>query len=170
MGKGQRATRRSGAVGNHERRVPVDRPARHGRKTSSVGRVEGVVRCSARAWPDRAVRRIVLLLGVFVGAVAAGVAGLLAPVSVSSPAKVTGCGSAAAPDPSLGQAEDERGGAGKLVVDAAAPERSHMRQCLMDLDDRRIWMTTLAVVGALALVAVVVFGGVTKQSPLSQKH
>jgi len=38
----------------------------------------------------------------------------------------------------------------------------------MDLDDRRIWMTTVAVVGALALVAVVVFGGVTKQSPLSE--
>jgi F420-0:gamma-glutamyl ligase len=38
----------------------------------------------------------------------------------------------------------------------------------MDLDDRRISMTTLAVVGALAIVAVVVFGGVTKQSPLSQ--
>jgi len=113
---------------------------------------------------------MVLLLGVFVGAVAVavGVAGFLAPISVSSRQNMSGCGSAAAPDPSADQAEDERGGAGKPVVDAAAPERSHSRQCLMDLDDRRIWMTTVAVVGALALVAVVVFGGVTKQSPLSE--
>ena len=147
----------------------IDWPVTGGRHRRSGGLKE-FVRYSARALPDRAVRRIVLLLGVFVGAVAVavGVAGLLAPISVSSPAKVIGCGSAAAPDPSLGQAEDERGGAGKQIVDAAAPERSHSRQCLMDLDDRRIWMTTLAVVGALAVVAVVVFGGVTKQSPLSQ--
>ena len=58
------------------------------------------MRYSAGASPDRVVRRIVLSLGVFVGAVtvAAGVVGLLAPISVSSQQNVVGCGSAVAPD------------------------------------------------------------------------
>ena len=128
------------------------------------------MRYSAGASPDRVVRRIVLSLGVFVGAVtvAAGVVGLLAPISVSSQQNVVGCGSAVAPDLSAARAEDERSGAGKPVIDEAAPERSYTRLCLMDLDDRRTWMITVAVVGALAIIGVLVFGGLTHRSPLSR--
>jgi hypothetical protein len=82
------------------------------------------VRYSAGAPPDRAVRRIVLFVGVVIGAVtvALGVLGLLAPIWVSSPEKVVGCRSAVAHDLSAARAEDERSGSGKPVVDAAAPD------------------------------------------------
>lgn len=83
------------------------------------------MRYSEGASPDRAVRRMVLFLGVLVAAVtvAVGVVGLLAPISISSQQKVIGCGSALAPNLSAARAKDERNGAEKPVSDEAAPRR-----------------------------------------------
>ena len=130
------------------------------------------MRYSAGVSPDRAMRRMVLFFGVLVGAVtvAVGVVGLVAPISISSQQKMVGCGSAVAPDLSAARAKDERNGAAKPVSDEDAPDKSYTRLCLMDLDDRRIWMVTAAVVGTLTLVGILVFGHATKRSPPSQLH
>jgi hypothetical protein len=136
-------------------------------KQAGAGGQEEPMKYSAGLSPDRTVRRMVLSLGVLVGAVtvAVGVVGLPAPVSISSQQEVVGCGSPVAPDLSAARATDERTGAGKPVTDEAAPDKSYTRLCLMGLDDRRIWMVTAAVVGTLTLVGILVFGRATRRPP-----
>jgi hypothetical protein len=122
---------------------------------------------SRSASPERAMRRMVVFLGVLVGAmtVAVGVVGLLAPVSAPSQQNAVQCGSALAPDLSAARSKDERIGTGEPVIDEAAPDKSYTRLCVTNLDDRRIWMLTAAVVGMLALVGTLVFNGATRRPP-----
>jgi hypothetical protein len=113
------------------------------------------------------VRRIILFVGLFLGAVAVivGVAGLLAPVSVSPEDKTVRCGSAVAPDLSAARAEDDLSAANVPVLDEVIADINYTRLCQMDLVDRRIWTISLAVVGALAIVETLVLRGLWKGAP-----
>lgn len=97
---------------------------------------------------------------MFAGVVAliVGVAGLLAPVSVSPELVKVGCGSAIAPDLSAARANDDESAANFPVPGGVVVDTNFTRLCQLDLEDRRIWTTTLAAVGALAVVGALVLG------------
>jgi hypothetical protein len=116
------------------------------------------------------VRKLILFPGLFLGAVALiiGVVGLLAPVSVSPEGKTVRCGSAVAPDMSAARAEDDRSSANVPVLDEVLVDTNFTRLCQLDLEDRRIWTISLAAVGSLAIMGLLVLRARGTRAPPSQ--
>ena len=109
------------------------------------------------------VRRIVLFAGTV--ALIVGIVGLFAPVSVSPEQRTVGCGSVIAPDLSAARPLDD-GNAANVPVPGGgvAVDTNFTRLCEMNLDDRRIWASTLAAVGAVAIVAALVIGAMSTRA------
>jgi hypothetical protein len=116
------------------------------------------------------VRKLILFLGLFLGAVAliVGIVGLLAPVSVSAEGEIVRCGSAVAPDLSDARAHDDGNAANVPVLDVVLVDTNFTRLCQKDLEDRRLWTISLAVVGALAIPGALVLRAHWAKTPSSQ--
>lgn len=115
-------------------------------------------------------RKLILFLGLFGGAVAliVGIAGLLAPVSVSVEDKTVNCGTAVAPDLSEARANDDRSAANVPVLGGILVDTNFTRLCQMDLEDRRIWTISLAGVGLLTIAGTLALRAWWKRAPPSQ--
>lgn len=94
-------------------------------------------------------------IAIFVGVVAllVGLLGLITPVSVSPFQQSVSCGSVVAPDLSEARSLDDSNAAnvpvdGEIVVDV-----NYTHLCRMELEDRRLWTITVAVLGALMVSA-----------------
>lgn len=98
---------------------------------------------------------MVRLTAVFVGVVAllVGILGLITPVSVSPYRQVVSCGSAIAPDLSEARSLDDTSAANVPVAGEVVVDTDYTQLCRMELEDRRLWTITVAVVGALAMSA-----------------
>lgn len=98
---------------------------------------------------------MVRLTAVFVGVVAllVGILGLIAPVSVSPYQQVVSCGSAIGPDLSEARSLDDTSAANVPVAGEVVVDTDYTQLCRMELEDRRLWTITVAVVGALAMSA-----------------
>lgn len=97
---------------------------------------------------------VIGIVGALVGAV-----GLLAPVSVDPDIAVIGCGTAVSPDLSAAQARDDGSAANIPIDDGILVEPDYTQLCRMELEDRRLWASTLAGAG-LGLAAAAAACGV----------
>ncbi|TFV55817.1 hypothetical protein E4P42_21580 [Mycobacterium sp. PS03-16] len=91
-------------------------------------------------------------------AILVGVAGLLTPVRVSLGATTVSCGTAVAPDLDEARTHDDGTTANIPVGDVVLVDASFTELCRRDLADRRIWTSTVAIAGVLALVSAVAIG------------
>lgn len=126
------------------------RPATRQRLWPSVTRIRMGVSS------DMIVRRVTLFLGIV--AVIVGAVGLFAPASVSPRDRTVECGSVLSPDLSAARALDDGNAANIPVPGGVAVDTNYTQLCRMNLEDRRIWTITLAVVGAIVAAGALVWG------------
>lgn len=102
---------------------------------------------------ERAVQRVTIFIGLFLGTAAliVGVAGLLTPVRVSPEEPIVDCGSAVIPDLSEARAMDDGNSANVLIGNEVVADTNFTRLCQMELTDRRMWTISLVAVGVLAI-------------------
>lgn len=104
-------------------------------------------------------RRFVLVLGAV--ALAVGIIGLLAPVSVSDGnGRSMGCGNAAISDLSSAREANNKSVANIPILNQIVPHTDFVAQCQSALSSRRSWTIPLTVIGAIAVTgAIFVRGG-----------
>ncbi len=112
------------------------------------------------------IRGMVLFASVV--ALLVGITGLLVPVSVSAERQVVHCGSAIAPDMSAARTHDDGNAANVPVLGEVVTDTNFTRLCRKDLEDRRLWTITLAVAGALVMVAAVAQGAYSRREKSSR--
>ena len=89
----------------------------------------------------------------------AGVVGMLVPVSVSGPdGDSIGCGNTVANDLSAAKTADDKSGASVPLLNQSIPQSHYVAACDTALGHRRTWTIPLAVIGVIAMAAVLAPG------------
>lgn len=108
-------------------------------------------------------RRLLLVLGAV--ALAAGVIGLLVPVSITGPDNSDlGCGNGLVSDLSAARQADNDNPANLPILNEVIPHTEYTPQCESAVSGRRSWAIPLAVIGLVALAGSFFVGGRTART------
>lgn len=102
-------------------------------------------------------RRFILAVAAVL--LAAGVIGLLVPISVSGDDHSLGCGTAVASDLSDARSANDKNLANVPILNQVVPHTDYVAQCESSLTTRRAWAIPVAVVGAVVVAGALVVRG-----------